>query len=259
MSFVLFSILPTLVEFALVCGVLAWNYDWTFVTITLITLVGYIAYTIFVTEWRTTFRKEMNELDSKANSKAIDSLLNYETVKYFGNERFEADRYDESLQRWERAAFAHKTSLSLLNLGKACSSLLEPLVMWRAIEGVIAGRMTVGDLVLVNAFLIQLYVPLNFWVSSIAKFRQSMTDMGRMFSLMAEHQEAADRPSGAVAFGADAPPAGDVVFDNVHFSHESDRGILHGVNFHAPAGQTFAVVGPSGVVRVRWRGCCFLL
>lgn len=246
MSFVLFSILPTLVEFALVCGVLAWNYDWTFVTITLITLVGYIAYTIFVTEWRTTFRKEMNELDSKANSKAIDSLLNYETVKYFGNERFEADRYDESLQRWERAAVRSQTSLSLLNLGQSLFIAAgATLVMWRAIEGVIAGRMTVGDLVLVNAFLIQLYVPLNFLGVIYREIRQSMTDMGRMFSLMAEHQEVADRP-GAVALGADAPPAGDVAFDNVHFSYESDRSILHGVNFHVPAGQTFAVVGPSG-------------
>jgi len=246
MSYVLFSILPTLVEFALVCGVLAWNYDWTFVTITLVTLVGYIVYTIFVTEWRTAFRKEMNELDSKANSKAIDSLLNYETVKYFGNERFESDRYDQSLQRWELAAVRSQTSLSLLNLGQSLFIAAgATLVMWRAIEGVIAGRMTVGDLVLVNAFLIQLYVPLNFLGVIYREIRQSMTDMGRMFSLMAEHQEVADRPDAAV-LGSASAPAGDLVFDQVHFSYEADRSILHGISFHVPAGQTFAVVGPSG-------------
>ena len=246
MSYVLFSILPTLVEFALVCGVLAWNYDWTFVTITLVTLVGYIVYTIFVTEWRTAFRKEMNELDSKANSKAIDSLLNYETVKYFGNERFESDRYDQSLQRWEIAAVRSQTSLSLLNLGQSLFIAAgATLVMWRAIEGVIAGRMTVGDLVLVNAFLIQLYVPLNFLGVIYREIRQSMTDMGRMFSLMAEHQEVADRPDAAV-LGSASAPAGDLVFDQVHFSYEADRSILHGISFHVPAGQTFAVVGPSG-------------
>lgn len=246
MSYVLFSILPTLVEFALVCGVLAWNYDWTFVTITLVTLVGYIVYTIFVTEWRTAFRKEMNELDSKANSKAIDSLLNYETVKYFGNERFESDRYDQSLQRWELAAVRSQTSLSLLNLGQSLFIAAgATLVMWRAIEGVIAGRMTVGDLVLVNAFLIQLYVPLNFLGVIYREIRQSMTDMGRMFSLMAEHQEVADRPD-ATVLGSASAPAGDLVFDQVHFSYEADRSILHGISFHVPAGQTFAVVGPSG-------------
>ncbi|MBC7709863.1 MAG: ABC transporter ATP-binding protein/permease [Rhizobacter sp.] len=245
-SYLLFSILPTLIELALVASILAWNYDWTFVTITLVTLVGYIIYTISVTEWRTAFRKEMNELDSKANSKAIDSLINYETVKYFGNERFEADRYDKSLQKWERAAVRSQTSLSLLNLGQSLFIAAgASLVMWRAIDGVITGKMTVGDLVLVNAFLIQLYAPLNFLGVIYREIRQSFTDMARMFGLMNEHQEVADR-SNASVLGAAAPVAGEVVFENVRFAYEPDRIILQGVDFHVPAGQTFAVVGPSG-------------
>ena len=246
MSYLLFSILPTLIELALVAGILAWNYDWTFVTITLVTLVGYIIYTITVTEWRTAFRKEMNELDSKANSKAIDSLINYETVKYFGNERFEADRYDKSLQNWERAAVRSQTSLSLLNLGQSLFIAAgASLVMWRAIDGVIAGKMSVGDLVLVNAFLIQLYAPLNFLGVIYREIRQSFTDMARMFGLMGEHQEVADRSS-AVVLGADKLVAGEVAFEDVRFAYEPDRIILQGVDFHVPAGQTFAVVGPSG-------------
>ena len=245
-SYLLFSILPTLIELALVASILAWNYDWTFVTITLVTLIGYIIYTISVTEWRTAFRKEMNELDSKANSKAIDSLINYETVKYFGNERFEADRYDKSLQNWERAAVRSQTSLSLLNLGQSLFIATgASLVMWRAIDGVMTGKMTVGDLVLVNAFLIQLYAPLNFLGVIYREIRQSFTDMARMFGLMNEHQEVADRPN-ASELGAAIPVAGAVVFEGVHFAYEPDRVILQGVDFHVPAGQTFAVVGPSG-------------
>ena len=245
-SYVLFSILPTLIELALVASILAWNYDWTFVTITLATLIGYIVYTISITEWRTAFRKEMNELDSKANSKAVDSLINYETVKYFGNERFEADRYDKSLQNWERAAVRSQTSLSLLNLGQSLFIAAgASLVMWRAIDGVITGKMTVGDLVLVNAFLIQLYAPLNFLGVIYREIRQSFTDMARMFGLMNEHQEVADRAT-ASALGADKPVAGEVVFEDVRFAYEPNRIILQGVDFHVPAGQTFAVVGPSG-------------
>ena len=246
MSYLLFSILPTLIELALVAGILAWKYDWTFVTITLITLIGYIVYTITVTEWRTAFRKEMNELDSKANSKAIDSLINYETVKYFGNERFEADRYDQSLQRWERAAVRSQTSLSLLNLGQSLFIATgASLVMWRAIDGVMKGTMSVGDLVLVNAFLIQLYAPLNFLGVIYREIRQSATDMARMFGLMSEHQEIADRPN-AQTLQPDRARDGNVSFDSVRFAYEPDRIILHGVSFHVPAGQTFAVVGPSG-------------
>jgi ATP-binding cassette, subfamily B, heavy metal transporter len=246
LSYALFSILPTLVELALVSAILAWNYDWSFVAITLSTLSVYIGYTIFVTEWRTAFRKEMNELDSKANSKAIDSLLNYETVKYFGNERFEAQRYDQSLQRWEKAAVRSQTSLSLLNLGQSLFIAAgASLVMWRAIDGVITGRMTVGDLVMVNAFLIQLYAPLNFLGVIYREIRQAVTDMARMFGLLSENQEIADSAN-ARALDAEGRARGDVSFDNVNFSYEADREILRGVTFIVPAGKTYAVVGPSG-------------
>jgi ATP-binding cassette, subfamily B, heavy metal transporter len=246
LSYVLFSIFPTLIELTLVAGILAWNYDWSFVVITLATLLIYIGYTIFVTEWRTAFRKEMNELDSKANSKAVDSLLNYETVKYFGNERFESERYDQSLQRWEKAAVRSQTSLSLLNLGQSLFIAAgASLVMWRAIDGVMAGRMTVGDLVMVNAFLIQLYAPLNFLGVIYREIRQAATDMARMFGLLSENEEVADRPNAAV-LGASTSIRGEVTFDKVMFFYEPERTILQGVEFSIPAGQTYAVVGPSG-------------
>ncbi len=246
LSYMLFSIVPTLIELALVAGILAWNYDWSFVTITLVTLGLYIAYTIFVTEWRTAFRKEMNELDSKANSKAIDSLLNYETVKYFGNERFEADRYDQSLQRWERAAVRSQTSLSLLNLGQSFFIAAgASLVMWRAIDGVMVGKMTIGDLVMVNAFLIQLYAPLNFLGVIYREIRQAVTDMGRMFGLLRENQEVADRPN-AIIYQGKGDKSGFVEFDKVSFRYEENRPILQEISFEIPAGKTLAVVGASG-------------
>ncbi len=246
LSYTLFSILPTLIELALVAGVLAWNYDWSFVTITLTTLIIYIGYTIFVTEWRTAFRKEMNELDSKANSKAVDSLLNYETVKYFGNERYEANRYDQSLQRWEKAAVRSQTSLSLLNLGQSFFIAIgAALVMWRAIDGVMVGKMTIGDLVMVNAFLIQLYTPLNFLGVIYREIRQSIADMAKMFGLMREHQEVADR-SDAELIGRNKAIKGDVSFENVDFYYEENRAILHKVTFDIPSGKTLAVVGSSG-------------
>lgn len=246
LSYTLFSILPTLIELALVAGILAWNYDWSFVTVTLVTLFLYIGYTIFVTEWRTAFRKEMNDLDSKANSKAIDSLLNYETVKYFGNERYEAERYDQSLQRWEKAAVRSQTSLSLLNLGQSFFIAIgASLVMWRAIDGVMKGSMTIGDLVMVNAFLIQLYTPLNFLGVIYREIRQAITDMAKMFGLLREHEEIADRPNAQIYRGVNEN-SGKVAFDNVDFHYESDRAILHGVSFEIPAGKTLAVVGASG-------------
>jgi ATP-binding cassette, subfamily B, heavy metal transporter len=246
LSYTLFSILPTLIELALVAGVLAWNYEWSFVTITLTTLIIYIGYTIFVTEWRTAFRKEMNELDSKANTKAVDSLLNYETVKYFGNERFEAERYDLSLQRWEKAAVRSQTSLSLLNLGQSFFIAMgAALVMWRAIDGVMAGRMTIGDLVMVNAFLIQLYAPLNFLGVIYREIRQSVTDMGKMFGLLSENQEVADHAD-AQRLGGTGSIKGHVTFDEIDFHYEKNRAILHKVTFEIPAGKTLAVVGSSG-------------
>ncbi|MFN3630478.1 MAG: ABCB family ABC transporter ATP-binding protein/permease [Casimicrobiaceae bacterium] len=246
LSFALFSILPTLVELALVAAILGWNYEWSFVVITLVTLLGYIVYTVVVTEWRTAFRKEMNELDSKANTRAIDSLLNYETVKYFGNERFEAQRYDESLARWERAAVRSQSSLALLNLGQSFFIALgATLVMWRAIVGVQAGRMTVGDLVMINALLIQLYVPLNFLGVIYREIRQALTDMSRMFALLSEHAEVADRPGSRVLTHEEAA-RGDIVFEHVDFHYDPARPILQGFDLTVPAGKTVAIVGPSG-------------
>lgn len=246
LSYTLFSILPTLIELSLVAAILAWNYDWSFVAITLTTLILYIGYTIAVTEWRTAFRKEMNDLDSKANSKAVDSLLNYETVKYFGNERYESQRYDQSLQRWERAAVRSQTSLSLLNLGQSFFIATgASLIMWRAIDGVLTGSMTIGDLVMVNAFLIQLYAPLNFLGVIYREIRQAVTDMGKMFGLLREHEEVADRANARV-IGLSEPIKGHISFEKISFSYNENRAILHEVDFDIPPGKTLAVVGASG-------------
>ncbi len=242
-SFTLFSILPTLVEIALVSGILIERYDWTFMAITAVALVIYIFFTVTITEWRTHFRREMNELDSKANTRAIDSLLNYETVKYFGNEEWEATRYDESLQRWEKAAVRSQTSLSALNVGQsAIIAVAVALIMWRATVGVVAGKMTIGDLVLVNAFMIQLYIPLNFLGVLYREIKQALADMERLFRLVGENAEITDRPG--------APPLATrgaaVRFEHVDFAYEPNRQILHDVTFSIPAGHNVAVVGPSG-------------
>jgi ATP-binding cassette subfamily B protein len=242
-SFTLFSILPTLVEIGLVATILVVRYDWTFIAITLTALALYITATILITDWRTNFRRQMNELDSKANTRAIDSLLNYETVKYFGNEGFEARRYDESMQRWEAAAVRSQTSLSLLNITQSTIiAVAVTLIMWRATVGVVAGTMTIGDLVLVNAFMIQIYIPLNFLGVLYREVKQALADMERMFALTAEHTEVADVPG--------APPltvdAGEVRFEHVDFGYERNRQILFDVSFTIPAGKTVAVVGPSG-------------
>jgi ATP-binding cassette subfamily B protein len=242
-SFTLFSILPTLVEIGLVALILIVRYDWTFIAITLTALTLYIAATILITDWRTNFRRQMNELDSKANTRAIDSLLNYETVKYFGNEGFEARRYDESMQRWEKAAVRSQTSLSLLNVTQsAIIAVAVTLIMWRATVGVVDGTMTIGDLVLVNAFMIQIYIPLNFLGVLYREVKQALADMERMFALTAENTEVADAP-GAPAL---AVAAGEVRFEHVDFGYEPNRQILFDVSFTIPAGKTVAVVGPSG-------------
>jgi len=242
-SFTLFSILPTLVEIGLVSAILIARYDIWFIGITLCALVLYIIYTITITEWRTSFRRTMNELDSRANTRAIDSLLNYETVKYFNNEEFEANRYDESLQRWETAAVKSQTSLSLLNIGQsAIIAVAVTLIIWRATLGVVNHTMTIGDLVLVNAFMIQLYIPLNFLGVIYREMKQALADMERMFHLIEEHTEIRDAP-GAPAL---AVATGDVRFEQVDFSYEAKRQILFGVSFRIPAGRTVAVVGPSG-------------
>jgi ATP-binding cassette subfamily B protein len=242
-SYALFSILPTLVEITLVASILLVKYDWTFVTIAMVALTLYIAFTIGITEWRTHFRRTMNELDSKANTRAIDSLINYETVKYFGNEEWEASRYDESLSRWERAAVLSQTSLSALNVGQsAIIAIAVSLIMWRATVGVVDGRMTVGDLVLVNGFMLQLYVPLNFLGVIYREIRQALADMERLFRLIEEHAEITDTPNAAAL----VVERGEVRFEHVDFAYEPDRQILHDVTFTIPAHGHVAVVGSSG-------------
>ncbi len=242
-SYTLFSILPTLIEITLVLGYLAVQYDIWFSMITLIALVIYISFTVMVTEWRTHFRRTMNELDSKANTKAIDSLLNYETVKYFGNEEYEARRYDEGLQRFETAAVRSQTSLTLLNAGQSMIiALAVTLILWRATLGVIGGTMTLGDLVLVNAFMIQLYIPLNFLGVIYREIKQSLADMEKMFVLLDQHREVADAP-GAQPL---AIQQAEVHFGHVDFSYEANRQILFDVDFTIAAGTTTAVVGHSG-------------
>lgn len=243
-SYTLYSILPTLVEIGLVLGYLFLNYEIWFAGITVVALVVYIVFTIVVTEWRTHFRRTMNELDSKANTRAIDSLLNYETVKYFGNEAFETRRYDETLQRYERAKLRSQTSLSLLNTGQSLIiATAVTLMVWRATVGVAEGRMTLGDLVLVNGFMIQLYVPLNFLGVLYREIKQGLTDLERMFGLLASNREIDDAPN-AVALRPSAGPQ--VRFDEVCFHYDERRPILSQVSFSIAPGTTTAVVGPSG-------------
>ncbi|MHB1246405.1 MAG: ABCB family ABC transporter ATP-binding protein/permease [Sulfuriferula sp.] len=242
-NFTLFSILPTLIEIGLVAGILFAKFDWVFAAITLAVLIVYIALTITITEWRTHIRREMNELDSQANTKAIDSLLNYETVKYFGNEDFEARRYDASLQRWEKVAIKSQTSLGFLNAAQATIIASGVTIMLlRASSGVVAGQLTIGDLVMINAFLIQMFIPLNFLGVMYREIKQSLTDIERLFKLLHVNREIQDMP--------DAIPLkrqGSVVrFEDVHFGYDADRSILHGVSFDIPAGHNVAVVGTSG-------------
>ena len=246
-SYSLYSIIPTLIEVALVLTLLAVKFDVWFAWITIVALGVYIAFTITVTEWRTQFRKKMNEMDSTANSRAIDSLLNFETVKYFNNEEFEAQRYDHNLERYRRASVKSQTTLSLLNTGQQLIIAIALVTMlWRATQGVSEGRMTLGDLVMVNAFMIQLYIPLNFLGVIYREIKQSLTDLEKMFSLMEREREIADvpgaKPLQLAAIGSDAT----VRFENVTFAYEPSRTILHDISFEIPAGKTVAVVGPSG-------------
>jgi ATP-binding cassette subfamily B protein len=242
-QYALFSILPTLIEIALVLVYLVLHYDIWFTVITASALALYIVFTITVTEWRTHFRRTMNELDSRANTKAIDSLLNYETVKYFSNEDFEARRYDEGLQRYEAAAVKSQSSLSLLNSGQsAIIAIAVTLILWRATQGVIDGTMSLGDLVLVNAFMIQLYVPLNFLGVIYREIKQSLADMERLFALLEQHREIADSPAAKPLVTQGAA----VRFAHIDFSYEAKRQILFDVDFDIAAGTTTAVVGHSG-------------
>jgi ATP-binding cassette subfamily B protein len=242
-SYSLFNVLPTLVEITLVLGYLVLKYDKWFSIITAVALATYIVFTVAVTEWRTHFRRTMNELDSKANTKAIDSLINYETVKYFGNEDYEAKRYDQGLQHYENAAVRSQTSLSVLNTGQSLIiATAVTLILWRATEGVIAGTMSLGDLVLVNSFMIQLYIPLNFLGVIYREIKQALADMERLFGLLDQNREVADTP-GAQPL---ATRGARVEFSHVEFSYESKRQILFDVDFAIPAGTTTAVVGHSG-------------
>jgi ATP-binding cassette subfamily B protein len=242
-NFTLYSVVPTLVEVLLVTGWLAYHYEPIFALITLTALVAYVAFTILVTEWRTHFRREMNELDSRANARAIDSLINYETVKYFNNEAFEAARYDKSLLNWQEAAIRSQTSLSVLNVGQSLIiAVAVTLMVWQAVAGVQAGTMTLGDLVLVNAFLIQLYIPLNFLGVLYREIKQSVVDMERLFALLAQNREVADRPEAQALVVAQ----GEVAFHSVLFAYDARRPIFDGLSIRLPAGRTTAVVGSSG-------------
>ena len=270
-GFTLFNIAPTLIEMALVLTLLAVKFDAWFAWITVAALVVYITYTVTITEWRTQFRKKMNELDGAAHTRAIDSLLNYETVKYFNNEEFEAKRYDENLEKFRAASVKSQTTLSLLNTGQQLIIATALVAMlWRATQGVVDGRMTLGDLVMVNAFMIQLYIPLNFLGVIYREIKQSLTDLDKMFALMEREREIADLPGAQdlktmqktesnttlagvfiahdainnIANSAHTSP--DISFQNVHFAYEASRPILHGISFTVPAGKTVAVVGPSG-------------
>jgi len=243
LSFMVFSVLPTLLEITLVTGFLVWKFDVWFGVITVAALLVYVGLTFTISEWRTQHRRQMNEMDSKANTKAIDSLLNYETVKYFGNESWEARRYDANLQSYESAVVTSETSLGLLNAVQAAViATAVSLLMWRAAAGIVAGNLTLGDLVMVNALLIQLYIPLNFLGVMYREIKQALTDMERMFKLLSENREVEDKP-GAPAL---AVHGGSMRFEHVDFGYDPERRILHDVTFEVPAGRKVAVVGASG-------------
>jgi ATP-binding cassette, subfamily B, heavy metal transporter len=243
-SYSLYSIIPTLIEVTMVLALLGTQFDMGYVWITLVALVLYVTFTVIVTEWRTQFRRQMNELESTSQSRAIDSLLNYETVKYFNNETFEARRYDEALEKLRRARIKSQTTLSMLNAGQQLViAVALVLMLYRATQGVVSGELTLGDLVMVNAFMIQLYIPLGFLGVLYREIKQSLTDLDKMFVLLEKEREVADEP-GAQALALAGPPA--VRFENVHFSYEPAREILHGISFEIPPGKTVAVVGPSG-------------
>ena len=243
LSFMLFSIIPVILEFVLVAAVLFAKFDWRFVAVTFAAVIVYIAFTIGITEWRTAIRKRANELDSKANTRAIDSLLNYETVKYFNNEDFEARRYDDSLQRYEVMAVRNEASLGLLNVGQAAIiAVAATALMVLCAQGVVARELSIGDLVLVNGLLIQLYIPLNFLGMAYREIKQALVDMERMFGLLEQNREVDDAPD-----AVDLPegPAA-VQFEAVDFGYDPRRQILHGMSFEIPPAAKVAVVGSSG-------------
>ena len=243
LNFTVFNILPTLVEIALVMGILLYRYDVWFAVVTLSTIAIYIAFTLIITEWRTVFRRTMNDLDSKANSKAVDALINYETVKYFGNERYETERYDGNLASWERSAIKNQVSLSMLNAGQGVIIATGvTLIMWLAARGVVSREMTVGDVVLVATFITQLWAPLHFLGFVYREIKHSLADMERMFTLLNVDAEVDDHPAAQTLAAKQVA----IRFDNVGFGYDAKRQILHDVSFDIPAGHTVAVVGASG-------------
>ena len=243
LDWTIYTILPTLLEITLVTAVLVWQYDWTFAAITLGTIAAYVVWTFRVTEWRTRFYRAAVEADTRASARAVDSLLNYETVKYFNNEDHEARRYDDNLRQMEEATVKSLKSLAVLNLGQsAIIAVGITALMWRAAAGVVAGEMTLGDLVLVNAYLLQLSAPLNFLGMVYREVKQAITNIERLFGLLDEAQEVRDRPD-ARALVTHQPR---VDFEDVRFGYDNRREILHGVSFSIPPGGTLAVVGHSG-------------
>lgn len=246
-SYSLYSIIPTLIELLMVLGYFFFVYNIWFVVITLIALTCYIIFTIVVTEWRTNFRRQMNDLDSKANQRAVDSLINFETVKYFGNEQYEALRYDENLKNYAQAAVKSQKSLAILNFGQQTIIGIGLIcILGLASSGVAKGTMTIGDLVLVNVLMIQLYIPLNFLGVLYREMKQSLADIDRMFGLLETHQEVADKPN-AYPLSVKSPALGPhVIFKDVSFHYEANRQILNNVSFEILPGETTAVVGHSG-------------
>jgi ATP-binding cassette subfamily B protein len=245
LTYMLFSIVPVILEFSLVAAILLAKFDWRFAAVTFTAVVIYIVFSISITEWRMDIRRRANELDSKANTRAIDSLLNYETVKYFNNEEYEACRYDENLQKYESVAVKNEASLGLLNIGQSCIiAVAVTLLMMLAAHGVVAKTLTLGDLVLVNGLLIQLYIPLNFLGVVYREIKQALIDMDRMFRLLTQDREIQDRPDAVpLALGTSGAA---VRFERVDFSYEPRRQILFEVSFEIPTGNKVAVVGASG-------------
>ena len=242
-GFSFMTIVPTLIEVVMVLGFLWVKYDAVFVAITAAALAGYIGFTVWITEWRTQYRKRMNEMDSKANQKAIDSLLNFETVKYFNNESFEAKRYDEGLKQFRVAAIESQNSLSLLNLGQQMIiSVALIAILWYATRDVVAGRATVGDLVLINTLMLQLYVPLNFLGVMYREIKQALIDVDKMFTLLDAPHEITDAPNAAAL----QVSHGRVEFRHVDFAYNDNRPILHDVSFTIEPNTTTAVVGKCG-------------
>ncbi|WP_417252426.1 ABCB family ABC transporter ATP-binding protein/permease [Castellaniella sp.] len=243
LNFTVFNILPTLLEIAMVTGVLLWRYDWVLAALTLATIAAYVLFTLRVTERRMVYRRTMNTLDSQANGKAVDALLNYETVKYFGNEGYESGRYDHDMRSWVDSAVRNQVSLNLLNMGQGLIITVGmTALLWQSALRVVQGSMTIGDVVLVSAYLTQLYVPLNFLGFVYREIKHALADMERMFELMAHHQEVTDRPGAKTLQTRQAS----VTFESVDFGYQADRQILHDVDFEVPAGGSLAVVGASG-------------